>query len=116
MFLASCLSRTALRLGHVMAPTRARSIGSWLRAPWIRAALLIGAMVVPAPSTAQQISDALAARLTPDQHRAYTLYLKVRSAYDREVQAYWAAIEDKRDGRRRKRAQGQAFARADYVA
>lgn len=99
-----------------MAPTRARSIGSWLRAPWIRAALLIGAMVVPAPSTAQQISNALAARLTPDQHRAYTLYLKVRSAYDREVQAYWAAIEDKRDGRRRKRAQGQAFTRADYVA
>ena len=86
-------------------------------ARWSTLALLLAAgIAVPAtPPLAQSIGEALAARLSEDQQRAYVLHLRARAAHDREAQAYWAAIEEKREGRRRKRAQGVAFTADDYV-
>lgn len=80
---------------------------------------VVAALAVAAPAAggeAQQIGEALASRLSADQQRAYVLHLRARAAFDREAQAYWAAIEEKREGRRRKRAQSLPFTRDDYVA
>lgn len=64
---------------------------------------------------AQQIAPELAQRLTEAQQRAYMLHLRARSAFEMELQAYWIAVDEKRDQRRRKRAQGLAFSAGDYI-
>ena len=93
-----------------------RTFGSALRAAtmFATAAAVTGAM--PASlGQAQQIGEALEKRLTLEQQRAYVLHLRARAAFEREAQAYWARIEELREARRRKRAQGQPFTRDDYV-
>jgi hypothetical protein len=65
---------------------------------------------------AQQIGEELASRLSEAQTRAYLLYLRARAQHNREATAYWAVIEEMKEQRRRKRAAGQAFTPADYVA
>ncbi len=42
-------------------------------------------------------------------------YRRTRAAFDKELSAYWEAIRDKRQARRKKRAEGKALALADYV-
>jgi hypothetical protein len=69
-----------------------------------------------ADAHAQQIGDELASRLNEAQTRAYLLHLRARAQYSRESASYWAVIEEMKAARRRKRAAGQAFVPADYVA
>ena len=85
---------------------------------------LLGAVPGPAPMAAQAqgleglegIGEPLAAKLSESQQRSYVLYLRGRAAFDIELKAYWGAIEQKRDGRKKKRTQGVAFTADDYVA
>ncbi len=70
---------------------------------------------LPQVVPAQQIGADLAAKLTESQQRAYVFYLRARSSFDMELQAYWIAVDEKRDGRKRKRAQGMPFTAADYI-
>ena len=78
-------------------------------------ALPFGVSALRAPVVAQQIGEELAARLTDAQQRAYVFYLRARKSFDFELQAYWIAVDQKRDDRRKKRAAGQPFSRADYI-
>ena len=83
-------------------------------------ATLFGALPGPTPMAAQaqgveRIGEALAAKLTESQQRSYVLYLRARAAFDTDLQAYWGAVEQKRDGRKKKRTQGVAFAADDYI-
>lgn len=66
-------------------------------------------------TAAQQIGAELAARLSESQQRAYVFYLRSRGSFEMEQQAYWIAVDEKRDVRRRKRAQGSPFSAADYI-
>lgn len=71
---------------------------------------------VPVDARAQQIGADLAARLNESQTRAYLIHLRARAQHNRETSSYWAVIDDMKEQRRRKRAAGQAFSKADYVA
>jgi hypothetical protein len=76
-------------------------------------ALAIG--VMPLAAAAQRIPDDIAQRLNERQQTAYRAYLAARSAFDRKLDAYWSEVEERRDGRRRKRRSDTAFTAADYV-
>ena len=76
-------------------------------------ALVIG--LASGPACAQQIGVELEAKLSEPQQRAYVLYLRGRAAFDTELAAYWAAVDERRDGRKRKRQQGAPFAASDYI-
>jgi len=95
-------------------------IGARATAAGLVAAALAGASLLQAAAVtearAQAIGEALAARLTQDQQRVYVLYLRARKAFENELAAYWIAVEEKREGRRRKRAQNVAFTADDYIA
>jgi len=93
----------------------ARWIGAGARLVLV-GGLLLGALVAPSPLKAQQIGADLAARLSESQQRAYILHLRARAQFQKESDAYWQAIEEKREERRRKRAAGQTFTAADYIA
>lgn len=69
----------------------------------------------PIPARGQHIGEALAQRLTDEQQRVYVLYLRAQTAHANERAAYWIAVDEKREGRRRKRAQGVAFTANDYI-
>lgn len=79
-------------------------------------AVLIGLAGPIEPVRAQQIGEDLAARLDEAQTRAYIVYLRARAQFARDAETYWAVIEEMKDKRRKKRAAGQPFAPADYVA
>lgn len=81
------------------------------------AALLLAVLAGIGPGTvkAQGIGEALAAKLTESQQRSYVLYLRGRAAFEQELRAYWGAVEQKRDGRKKKRTQGVAFTADDYI-
>ena len=68
------------------------------------------------PTVAQRIPDDVAERLNSRQTEAYRAYLTARSAFDRKLDAYWSDVDERREGRRRKRASGTDFTAADYVA
>lgn len=76
---------------------------------------LLASMLLAPIASAQSIDAGLAARLNPAQQQAYLLHLRARAAHERDAQRYWSLIDEKRDGRRRKRARGQGFAPEDYV-
>ncbi len=78
--------------------------------------LTILGVMLPEAALAQQIGETLAAKLTESQQRAYVLHLRARAAFDMELQAYWIAVDQKRDGRKRKRAQSVPFTPDDYIA
>ncbi|MEZ5851944.1 MAG: hypothetical protein R3D68_14965 [Hyphomicrobiaceae bacterium] len=80
------------------------------------AAMACVAPLASGPSQAQHIGEALAAKLSLDQQRAYVLHLRARAAFERELQAYWAEVDAKRDNRKRKRSARQPFTARDYVA
>ncbi len=77
--------------------------------------LPFGISAVRMSAEAQQIGEELAARLTDAQQRAYVFYLRSRKSFDFELQAYWIAVDQKRDERRKKRSAGQPFSRDDYI-
>jgi hypothetical protein len=69
----------------------------------------------PVCAQAQRVADDVAARLTPEQLEAYNAYLTARTSFDRQLEMYWALIEERRDHRRRKRAKAQPVEPNDYV-
>lgn len=72
--------------------------------------------VAARPAHAVRIPEELAARLTAEQLAAYRAHLLARQQFDRQLEMYWALIEERRDHRRRKRARGQtAMEPTDYV-
>ena len=81
------------------------------------AAVLLVVLLCAGADTAeaQGIGEALAAKLTESQQRSYVLYLRGRAAFENELQGYWKAVEQKRDGRKKKRTQGVGFIADDYV-
>jgi hypothetical protein len=64
---------------------------------------------------AEEVRSELAARLTPEQLRIYEQYLKARTTFDRQLQAYWRAVDSKRDARRARRMLGQDYTPDDYI-
>jgi hypothetical protein len=58
--------------------------------------------------------DALA-RLTPEQRQVYDGWRAARAVFDAEYDAYWAAVDGRRDGRKKKRTTNQPFTAADYI-
>ncbi len=85
----------------------------------ILAGLAAGCVLVvagPAALWAQGIGEELAAKLTSEQQRIYVFYLRARAAFDRELQVYWTAVDERREGRRRKRTAGAPFTADDYIA
>jgi hypothetical protein len=89
------------------------SVNRWLSACLLAAGLL--AALDPADALAQRVSPELEARLSESQLRQYRAHLQAKSAFDRQLDDYWEEVDDKREARRSKRANGQAFARKDYV-
>ena len=76
---------------------------------WLIAAALFGAA---APSFAQDQSDkGLAAATSP----AVEAYIRARTAYEEEAEAYWQSVVDKRRLRFAKRRSGTAIVLQDYV-
>lgn len=63
-----------------------------------------------------KIDPEIAARLTPAQLANYRAHLAARAGFERELEMYWALIEERRDHRRRKRGTGQPFVAADFIA
>lgn len=79
--------------------------------------LLLAMILQTLPVTAQApVPPELAARLSEPQIQRYRAYRDARRALDRALDVYWADVDEKRDGRRRKRAAGQPFTSADYAA
>jgi hypothetical protein len=83
-------------------------------ARWLLCALVIGA--TPVAAAAQRIPDDLAQRLNERQQTAYRAYLAARAAFDRKLDAYWEDVDERREGRRRKRRSDTFFSASDYVA
>ncbi len=76
---------------------------------WLLAAALFGAAV---PLSAQEQSGAaLAAATSP----AVEAYIRARTAYEQQAEAYWQSIADKRRGRNAKRRNSQQIVLDDYV-
>ncbi len=88
----------------------------WIACAGVVAMLLPALVLVAPPAASQEISEPLAARLSEPQQRSYVLYLRARKSFEFEQQAYWIAVEQKRDGRKRKRAASQPFTADDYIA
>jgi hypothetical protein len=63
-----------------------------------------------------KIPPELAQRLTAEQQQAYLAYREARTAFDRQLRAYWRKVEAKRDARKARRLLGQAFTAEDYIA
>ena len=77
-------------------------------------ALAIGS--TPHAATAQRIPDDLAQKLNERQTQAYRAYLVARATFDRKLDAYWEDVDERREGRRRKRRAETPLTAADYVA
>ncbi len=77
-------------------------------------ALAIGA--APLAAAAQRIPDDLAQKLNQRQTEVYRAYLAARTAFDRKLDAYWEDVDERREGRRRKRRTEALLTAADYVA
>jgi len=89
--------------------------GARLGRAWAFGLALLALATIGHVANAEEIGADLAARLTPDQQRAYLAYRTARSKFDREHQTYWNRVEAKRDLRRAKRILRQAFEAEDYV-
>jgi hypothetical protein len=93
-----------------------------MRAAVTRRAMLGGAAALllftayPHAEAMARMSPELAARLTPEQLAAYQAHLAARASFERQLEMYWAMIEERKDHRRKKRAANLAMTTADYVA
>jgi hypothetical protein len=83
----------------------------------VRAAYLsLGLIVAAAASTwAQSIPPELAGRLNSEQERVYLRHAEARNRYERQLDGYWAEVEQRRSARRAKIKAGQSVGRDDYV-
>jgi hypothetical protein len=73
------------------------------------------AMSLPGNPRAEEVTPAIAERLTPEQLNIYEQYRKARGAFDRQHQAYWRAVDAKREARKARRMLGQAYTAEDYI-
>src|SRR5215204_1954869 len=73
---------------------------------WLLAAALLGSS---APSFAQHTAEEVA--LSP----AVEAYIRARTAFEQEAEAYWQSIADKRRARFAKRRSGEPIGLDDYV-
>jgi hypothetical protein len=87
-----------------------------LRLAAVGLAVGIMALSLPGKPRAEEVTPALAERLTPEQLHIYEQYRKARGAFDRQHQAYWRAVDAKREARKARRMLGQAYAPEDYIA
>jgi hypothetical protein len=78
---------------------------------WLVAAALLGAA---APSFAQQIPNE-PVELTATTSPAIEAYIRARTAFEQEAEAYWQSIADKRRARNAKRRSGESIVLDDYV-
>jgi hypothetical protein len=74
---------------------------------WLLAAVLLGA---PQPSFAQNAPDE-----TYAASPAVEAYIRARTVYEQEAEAYWQSVADKRRARFAKRRSGERIVLADYV-
>jgi hypothetical protein len=86
-----------------------------LRLAAIALAFGITAVCLPALPKAEEITSGLAERLNPDQLRIYETFRKARTTFDRQLQAYWRAVDSKREARKARRLLGQAYTSDDYI-
>src|SRR5467141_89038 len=77
-------------------------------------AAAIDAATLPA-TTAGAMAQAASPQAIADYRRKLKEYLEARTAFDREADAYWNSIAEKRRGRNAKRRERQAIALDDYV-
>ena len=93
------------------------SMGRRRAAALLVAVLLgIGAGATSAETASSAIPADLAAQLTPAQARAYLAHLTAKRSFDRQLEMYWAIVEERRDHRRKKYAAHIPYVAADYVA
>ena len=80
--------------------------------------LLTAALVLPvdrAEAAGATLPPVLAERLTPAQAKTYTTYLDQRGRFEKQLEMYWALVEERRDHRRRKFSTKLPFTPEDYV-
>lgn len=77
-------------------------------------AALVAAAACSVSATAAGVQDFLAT-LSPQQQNEFIAWRTAKSQHDKLLDAYWAQVEKKRDGRRAKRASTKFFDEADYV-
>jgi len=70
---------------------------------------------VSADDSASAIRAELAERLSENELRAYVDWRRGKSAFDRQLDAYWRDVNERRDERKRKYASGTPFSASDYV-
>jgi hypothetical protein len=86
-----------------------------LRLAVIGFAVGLATTCLPGAVRAEEVTPALAERLTAEQLQVYEQYHKARSTFDRQLQAYWRAVDSKREARKARRMLGQAYTADDYI-
>lgn len=100
----------------VTAPSRSRGgPGRYVALVMAMAIVSFGGLVSASPGRASGIPPEIVAALTPQQLTAYQNYLRVRGAFDRQLEMYWALVEERRGNRRKKYQMRLAFDVSDYV-
>jgi hypothetical protein len=84
---------------------------------------LIGVALIGAVVTVSSVANAnsripadVAERLTPQQIQTYSAYLVQRNAFERQLEMYWALVEERREHRKKKYIGKIPFVADDYVA
>ena len=78
------------------------------------AVLLLAAVGTSGGASAASVQDFLAT-LPSAQQAEFVAWRNAKAKHDRELDAYWALVEQKRAGRRTKRAKTKFFDESDYV-
>ena len=78
------------------------------------AALLLAAIGTSGGANAASVQDFLTT-LSSAQQAEFVAWRNAKARHDRELDAYWAEVEQKRAGRRTKRAKTKFFDESDYV-
>jgi hypothetical protein len=81
----------------------------------VAALIALGSSATYAQSPVR-LDPAIAERLTPTQQRSYIEYLHARAGFERQLEMYWALVDERRDNRRRKHAARVPYDANDYVA
>jgi hypothetical protein len=73
------------------------------------------AVALPVHRAAATAAEDFLATLTPAQQQEFRKWRTAKLQHDRKLDAYWAQVEAKRDGRRPKRSSGKLYLAEDYV-
>ncbi len=90
-------------------PSRLRGVGAWV-------AVLLAVLCLAMPQRVEAMStiDFLTS-LSDDEIAAFQAWKSARNQFEDQLDAYWDAVEKKRDLRRKKRAKKTPFEASDYV-